>query len=106
MEDFLSQSHQKKGTTLLNELFWKCFRLKMLVMIVVLLICYSDKKIIQGILGKYLVFEIDSDLWKCLIFENYDLIGLQDLQNVFEYVHWNLKIEFHTTHWEIPQLSP
>ena len=101
------QSCQKLGTILLNKFPWEWFMFKILLMKVVLLIKYSDKKIIFRKIQ--LSFGLQNWLWKLKMsnfWQSSIKMPYKITKNPFRWlIQMQKSIEFQLHHWEIPQLS-
>ena len=100
-------SCQKLGTILLNKFPWEWFIFKILLMKVVLLIKYSDKKIIFRKIQ--LSFGLQNWLWKLKMsnfWQSSIKMPYKISKNPFRrLIQMQKSIEFQLHHWEIPQLS-
>ena len=93
---------------LLNRFLWELFTFKMLLMKVVLLIKYSEKKIIFRKIQ--LNFGLNNWLWKVKM-SNFCQSSIKMpykiSKNPFRrLIQLQISIDFQLHHWEIPQLSP
>ena len=102
------QSGQKLVTILLNKHPWKWFMFKILLRKVVLLIKYSDEKIIFRKIQ--LSSGLQNWLWK-LKMSNFWWSSIKMPYKIIKkpfrrLIQTQKSIEFQLYHWEIPQLSP